>query len=208
MKKVTYLYEYFIYLAVIKVFRDSGFKLEKCMFKDIIHGEFLEKIPKGCLAKFVKGKVEVRVWYEKELLSLPNESIEFSDGFYTHAPNKLPDIRVDYIYDNLVKKSVVVESKYRRYSYLWNEFYNTSTMIQIKNYKTTIRHIYDKNKRPKDIVSKVVIVYPGEEGIPNVISKEFGDYIFLQLKPGENSDIYGIDELKKILEENIESFSS
>ncbi len=202
------IYEYFIYLAVIKIFRDKGFKLENCMFKDIIHGEFLEKIPKGCLAKFSRDNLEIRVWYEKELLSLPDESIKFGDGFYTHAPNKLPDIRVDYVYNNVVKKSLIVESKYRRYSYLWNEFYNTSTMIQIKNYKTTIRYFYDKNKKPKDIINKVVVVYPGEEGINNIISKEFGDYIFLQLKPGENNDIYGIEDLKKILEENIESFSS
>lgn len=197
------LYEYFIFLVVVKVFKDRGLTLADCEFKDIVEGDFLDKVPKGCLAKFLYENKEIRVWYEKELSSLPIEAMETNDGFYTHAPNKLPDVRIDFLEENIVKKSIIVESKYRRYSYLWNDIINTHTMIQIKNYKTTVRYVHGYDKKPIFPVEKVIVAYPGQEDIDKVIHKEWGDYTFLQLKPKENDEIYGFEELKGMLEKMI-----
>ncbi|KMT23144.1 hypothetical protein [Clostridium cylindrosporum] len=193
------LYEYFVFLVVVKVFKDIGMSLSNCDFKDISECNFLDKIPKGCLARFINGEKEVRVWYEKEVLSMPSESLETGNGFYTHAPNRLPDIRVDYLENNSLKDSIIIESKYRRYSYLWSDLYNTNTMIQIKNYKTTIKYIFDNNRKPIYPIKKIIVVYPGQEDIDRVISKEWGDYTFLQLKPDESGEIYGFKDLENML---------
>lgn len=194
------LYEYFTFLVVIKIFKELDFTLCDCSFKNIAKDNFLDKIPKGCLAKFTKGKSEVRVWYEKEMLSIPEESMTMNNGFYTHAPNKLPDVRVDFLENNILKKSIIVESKYRRYSYLWNDYYNTHTMVQIKNYKTTVKYIWNYNEKPIYPIEKVIVLYPGEEGVKNVIDKEWGEYTFLQLRPNDSGEIYGYRELKKLIE--------
>ncbi|MEF9934539.1 MAG: hypothetical protein RSA01_02130 [Clostridium sp.] len=197
------IYEYFVYLLVVKVFKDSGCKMMDCDFKDIMNLSFVEQIPRGCSAKFSMGEYNVRVYYEKEIMSMESEAIQISDGFYTHAPNRLPDIRVDYLINNIVEKSYIIESKYRRYAYLWSELYNTHTMVQIKNYKDTIKYSRGENIKPINPISKVIVAYPGQEEVEHVITKEWGDFTFLQLKPEEDGEIFGYDVLKQILVEDV-----
>jgi len=78
-------------------------------------------------------------------------------------------------------------------------------MIQIKNYKTTIHYISRDLKRPILPIEKVIVVYPGQPDMDIIIEKEFGDYLFLQLRPGASlNEIVGYTELKMILTQLIE----
>ncbi|MEF9950946.1 MAG: hypothetical protein RR840_00820 [Clostridium sp.] len=197
------IYEYFVYLLVVKVFKDSGLKMLDCDLKDIMDLSFVDQIPRGCVARFSNGEYEVRVYYEKEIMSMEGEAIQIGDGFHTHAPNRLPDIRVDYLKNNIVEKSYIVESKYRRYAYLWSDLYNTHTMVQIKNYKDTIKYSRGWDIKPINPIEKVIVAYPGQEEVDNVVSKQWGDFTFVQVRPEEDGQILGYKYLKEILVDDV-----
>jgi hypothetical protein len=198
------LYEYFVLLVLVRAFKDMGFVMDDCDFKTLFSANFVDKIPEGCNAVFIKEGLKVEVWYEKELLSLPYEALQVGGGFYTHTSNRLPDIRIDFYKDGKFIYSLIVEVKYRRYSYLWNDYVNTDTMTQIKNYKTTVQYISKEMKKPIFPIEKVIVIYPGQHDIERLVEKDWGNYLFLQLRPGESeNDIYGYSEFKNIIKEAI-----
>lgn len=202
------LYEYFILLLTIRVINEFGFELIDCDFKDVVSSSFIDKIPEGLCAVFMKNDIKIEVWYEKELLSTSTQVIDEGGDFYTHTNNKLPDIRIDIYSGKKLLKSVIVEVKYRRYAYLWNEYFNTDTMIQIKNYKTTIQYYSPYINRSIFPVNKVIVVYPGQHDVSIVEEKEWGDFLFIQVRPAdEENSIYGYEQFKNVLEQVLKDTS-
>ncbi|KRQ88070.1 hypothetical protein ABG79_00237 [Caloramator mitchellensis] len=194
------LYEYFVLLNIINSIKDIGFELADSDFKNLFIHHFADRIPEGINAIFVKDNIRIEIWYEKELFTLYTEALNEGGGFYTHALNRLPDIRIDVFVDNKLLKSAIVEVKYRRFSYIWSDTENIETMIQIKNYKNTIKYISSYLEKPINPIEKVVVIYPGQNDIDLLVEKEFGDFSFLQLKPGNTSkEIIGYEELKKLI---------
>jgi hypothetical protein len=199
-KSSDILYEYFILLIIVKSFKDLGYILEDCDFKKLISARFVDKIPEGCNVVFTKEDIRVEIWYEKELFSIPSEVLKLGGGFYTHTNNKLPDIRVDIYNSGSFVKSCIIEVKYRRYSYLWNDYTNIDTMTQIKNYKTTVQYISKEIIRPIFPIEKVIVIYPGQQDIEVSVEKDWGSFLFLQVRPGKDeNDIHGYKELMNIL---------
>lgn len=202
-KTTDLLYEYFVLLVVLDIIQKLGFNLEESDYKKLLSNKLNDEIPSGMGAIFTKGNLRLEVWYEKELYSLYQEALKNGSGFYTHASNKLPDIRIDFYKDNKYIKSYIIEVKYRRFGYLWSDIENNETMIQIKNYKTTVQYISKDLERPIFPIEKVIIIYPGQLDMDVLVEKEFGNYLFLQLKPKDASTIIGYDELTKILKQLI-----
>lgn len=202
-KTTDLLYEYFVLLVVLDIIQKLGFNLEESDYKKLLSNKLNDEIPSGMGAIFTKGNLILEVWYEKELYSLYQEALKNGSGFYTHASNKLPDIRIDFYKDNKYIKSYIIEVKYRRFGYLWSDIENNETMIQIKNYKTTVQYISKDLERPIFPIEKVIIIYPGQLDMDVLVEKEFGNYLFLQLKPKDASTIIGYDELTKILKQLI-----
>jgi hypothetical protein len=202
-KTTDLLYEYFVLLVVLDIIQKLGFNLEESDYKKLLSNKLNDEIPSGMGAIFTKGNLRLEVWYEKELYSLYQEALKNGSGFYTHASNKLPDIRIDFYKDNKYIKSYIIEVKYRRFGYLWSDIENNETMIQIKNYKTTVQYISKDLERPIFPIEKVIIIYPGQLVMDVLVEKEFGNYLFLQLKPKDASTIIGYDELTKILKQLI-----
>lgn len=202
-KTTDLLYEYFVLLVVLDIIQKLGFNLEESDYKKLLSNKLNDEIPSGMGAIFTKGNLRLEVWYEKELYSLYQEALKNGSGFYTHASNKLPDIRIDFYKDNKYIKSYIIEVKYRRFGYLWSDIENNETMIQVKNYKTTIQYISKDLERPIFPIEKVIIIYPGQLDMDVLVEKEFGNYLFLQLKPKDASTIIGYDELTKILKQLI-----
>ncbi|SEG05070.1 PD-(D/E)XK nuclease superfamily protein [Caloramator fervidus] len=204
-KTTDVLYEYFTLIVLMEALEDMGFNLEDSDLKRLLSLRFVDLIPSGTSAVLTRDNIRLEVWYEKELKALYQEALKDDTYFYTHASNKLPDIRLDIYKDNKYIKSIIIEAKYRRFSYIWSDVENNETMIQIKNYKTTIHYISRELKRPILPIEKVIVVYPGQPDMDIIIEKEFGDYLFLQLRPGASlNEIVGYTELKMILTQLIE----
>jgi hypothetical protein len=200
------LYEYFVLFNTLSIINELSFEMVDCDLKRLLSAKFIDRIPEGCSAVFQRESVRIEVWYEKELLAIPKEACEMDGGFYTHTNNRLPDIRLDIFIDDRLIKSMIIEIKYRRFMYLWNDYENTETMVQIKNYKTTVQYISKRMDRPISPVDRVIVVYPGQHDISSVVEKDWGDYVFLQMKPGSSIDnIYGYEELKKMISDIIKS---
>jgi hypothetical protein len=177
-----------------------GFELQDSDFKRLLSARFIDRIPEGCSAVFKKESIRIEVLYEKELLSIPNEAYEMDGGFYTHTNNRLPDVRIDVYSNDRLIKSMMIEIKYRRFLYLWSDYENTETMVQIKNYKTTVQYISKRISRPILPVERVVVVYPGQHDIDPLVEKDWGDYVFLQMRPGGSIDkVHGYEEFKRII---------
>ncbi|MCX7903514.1 MAG: nuclease domain-containing protein [Caloramator sp.] len=202
-KTTDLLYEYFVLLVVLDIIKELGFNLEDSDYKNLLKNKLNDEIPSGTGAIFTRGNLRLEVWYEKELYSLYHEALKNGSGFYTHASNKLPDIRIDFYKNDKYIKSYIIEVKYRRFGYLWSDLENNETMVQIKNYRMTIQYISKDLEKPISPIEKVIVIYPGQVDMGVLVEKEFGNYLFLQLKPKDASTIMGYDELKKIIKELI-----
>ncbi|MEG0371271.1 MAG: hypothetical protein RR645_03150, partial [Clostridium sp.] len=63
----------------------------------------------------------------------------------------------------------------------------------------TIKYSKDILTKPIYPIQKVIVVYPGQEDVNGIISKDWDDFIFIQLRPDENGGIYGYKELQQAL---------
>ncbi|AWZ47772.1 hypothetical protein C3495_02435 [Clostridiaceae bacterium 14S0207] len=180
-KNTPKLFEYYVFLTIKQIIEDFGFIWIKgwLMDKDETFNCFNE-LPKNTKITLEKDNYTVSIQYEKRIEKNPTDLNNYE--LISNAYHRLPDIIVSIFKDSIFLESFIVEVKCRKFSYIYNEYAQTDTIEQVRDYLTV--NIYDKiTKRVKrNCINRVIIVYPMQE-VNSKIQHEFYDINFIGIKP-------------------------
>lgn len=180
-KNTPKLFEYYVFLTIKQIIEDFGFRWMKgwLMDKDETFNCFNE-LPKNTKITLEKDNYTVSIQYEKRIEKNPTDLNNYE--LISNAYHRSPDIIVSIFKDSIFLESFIVEVKCRKFSYIYNEYAQTDTIEQVRDYLTV--NIYDKiTKRVKrNCINRVIIVYPMQE-VNSKIQHEFYDINFIGIKP-------------------------
>lgn len=134
--------------------------------------------------------------------------------FTSNYKNK-PDIRIDFLIDNVYVKSLPIDVKYKNLSSLIDS--NNNTFNQLTAYRDSPRSSHhlkgysETNRKYHSIITEVWIFYPGNKHNPsiNTIEKRKNEenMLFFKLSPSQKNDVI-IKVLQKEIEEMHELLAS
>lgn len=180
-KNTPKLFEYYVFLTIKQIIEDFGFRWMKgwLMDKDETFNCFNE-LPKNTKITLEKDNYTVSIQYEKRIEKNPTDLNNYE--LISNAYHRSPDIIVSIFKDSIFLESFIVEVKCRKFSYIYNEYAQTDTIEQVRDYLTV--NIYDKiTKRVKrNCINRVIIVYPMQD-VNSKIQHEFYDINFIGIKP-------------------------
>ncbi|GAA0786365.1 DUF2357 domain-containing protein [Hathewaya limosa] len=180
-KNTPKLFEYYVFLTIKQIIEDFGFRWMKgwLMDKDETFNCFNE-LPKNTKITLEKDNYTVSIQYEKRIEKNPTDLNNYE--LISNAYHRSPDIIVSIFKDSIFLESFIVEVKCRKFSYIYNEYAQTDTIEQVRDYLTV--SIYDKiTKRVKrNCINRVIIVYPMQD-VNSKIQHEFYDINFIGIKP-------------------------
>lgn len=180
-KNTPKLFEYYVFLVVKQIIEDFGFVWMKgwLMDKNKTFNCFNE-LPKNTEIILEKDNYTVSIQYEKKIEKNPTNLNKYE--LISNAYHRSPDIIVSIFKDDIFLESFIVEVKCRKFSYIYNQYAQTDTIEQVRDYLTV--NIYDKiTKRVKrNCINRVIIVYPMQE-VNSKIQHEFYDINFIGIKP-------------------------
>lgn len=203
-KPTPVLYEYYVFFTVIDVLMKMDCMLESESLSEQLERSFSEEgLLDGTKVTFVKErKYRVSVVYNEPIEISRNRALEKGGYFYSYRESRKPDIRIDcyrwtetmWRYDS----SVVIEVKYRPFSWIYSEHGSTNTMQQMLDYRLIMyangeNSHYGDNPNP---IRYVICVYPGDNKRKRLEFQDCGH--FLQLYP-EEDNIVGQTELMELL---------
>lgn len=207
-KSSALLYEIWGYLKILIMIKESEFiPVSGWIFDDSEYE--IPFIVDGTTVVFEKDNVRLNVVYNKKI-PRDNDGLELYNPVYIKATNNKPDIRIDIFKDNSYFGSIVMDTKYRSFTSLWQNDEKVPT--QLRNYKDSIKSkILYKNSSIERImkqfagnitpVSEVWVLFPrsGNAKLENKI------HIDEKITFKEFSPIKDLSGMKKELIELINS---
>jgi hypothetical protein len=189
--KATYeLFEYYSVIIIIEILHELGFNWTDGWLAN--NCSFNEELFKGTRLVFERDDEKIFLDYDREIKYASNE-IE-KDFFSINSKNRRPDILVSYYKADKIKGAIVFEVKYRKSQYLYNTNGDTNVVEQMKNY---FQIAYYDESIERDVIKKVVTLYPYQEKLVNYKEPMFKDTLFfLEVKPRKS--IKEIDSYKVI----------
>ena len=132
-----------------------------------------------------KDNVKVVISYDK----LIKRDIEVKESCVSQVissfvNNRQPDILISVYKDNKFVKSMVVEAKYRRKSYIYNELNNTDVMYQVMSYRNFVYYDGDIKKvsmTHSKPIEKVFVMYISDED--SFTHDMYDDIEFIAINP-------------------------
>lgn len=172
-KQTFDLYEYYSFILIIDIFKDLNF----VMSEDIaIISELENDIRKNYEYSFKnENGFLIKLSYDKEINEINNE-----EGFTCSNSHNKPDFLIS-LYDkkNNLIKCLIIEIKCCLSQYIYNKNYDTKIYEQIKSY--SYYHYKFKNRIDREIISKVLVLYPTQEKI--IRNEEYLLEKFIDIKP-------------------------
>lgn len=207
-KRSDVLYELWGFLKVVAYLKET-------MDFKVVHHQFHIRRENSTSerSRFIeleKEQVRIRLFYDAKI---PNrkEKLSAHDTMYTMS-NNTPDCRLDVWEDGLYTGSLIIDFKYRKKQYLWNEAAleqekPSTVMRQLSAYATSMRSdamlLNGQNNRLIDAapVHEVWAVYPMKYENSDA-NYEKNDYLirFIDLSPGADHQHF-----KQLLKQSIES---
>ncbi|WP_042272823.1 hypothetical protein [Faecalimicrobium dakarense] len=212
-KKTSKLFEIYSFLIIKDIFEELGFNwsdgwLRARDIKDV----FNASLESGDCIILTKLDYSVVITYDK-YLNTPSEVSNSEDSQIVASQvssNRRPDILISLYKGEELRGCEVVEVKYRKKSYIYNnKGIDTDVCKQLIAY--TQLEYYDANiKKVSRIkpVYKVLTIFPKQDD-EGVFAHKNYDILFVPIMPEEelNSKCYGYEYLKKELIEFIDEFS-
>lgn len=200
-KRSDVLYEIWGYLQVIRMFQESGYTLEKNGLH--INQNTLDKISPSTTkstdyVQLTKDHTTLRIFYD-EFIPNSRSALSTHQTMYTMNNNK-PDCRIDAWHKAHYKGSLIIDFKYRKREYLWNEEdlqsgrQPSKVMKQLESYASSMKsnsQLINGVRTPlidAQPVTEVWAVYPIKWENPQA-NYEANDFCirFIDLSPGSES---------------------
>jgi len=119
--------------------------------------------------------------------------------------NRQPDILISLYKDNKFEKSMIVEAKYRKKRYIYNESNHTDVVYQAMSYRNfvyydgEIKKISTKHIKP---IEKVVVVYIAEKDEKECFKHDmYEDIEFISINPIEEEQDSSCYDVKNSISE-------
>ena len=208
-KKTSLLYEVYSVIIIKNIFEEIGFKWVDGWIKsasDIL--TFNGELSSGDKISLVNNDYRVEISYDK-LLRRTSELRGTSESgiVASNSDRRKPDILISLYKSNTFIKGMIVEVKYRKASYLYNNNGETDVIHQLKEYRN-LDYFDGSNKKISNVrpIQKVLVIYPGDKEYKYV--ETIYGFIFLTLLPIKDSTPIGYtllkEEINSFLNENME----
>lgn len=200
------LFEFYNFIMCIDLLEKQGFKWVSGWIKDC-HSvrKMMYSLNAGEELWFENNKgYKVQMMYDKFLNNTSTAKLQGVPQLVTAtSSSRRPDILISLYNDKTeFLTSMIIEVKYRRLKHIYKEEAETDVVRQLLDYET-LRY-YHPSQMPlfkAGAVSKVVVVYPEQEGAYNFIDSNYG-YAFIPVEPiGYESTITGVSEVERHLAE-------
>lgn len=172
-KRSDLLYEIWGYLQIVKILKEEhGFEIKRNWFQ--INQNTLDQVivPRQHGSDYIelcKGNKMIRIFYD-EILPKKKSEISPLSTMHTWDHNR-PDCRVDVWVDEKYKGSLIIDFKYRKKEYLWNDDLlenrqPSKVMRQLRSYSSGMKShttLLNGEKNPltdAQPVTEVWAVYP------------------------------------------------
>lgn len=207
-KKTSLLYEVYSVIIIKNIFEEIGFKWIDGWIKsasDIL--TFNGELSSDDEIILVNNDYRVEIYYDK-LLRRTSELRKTSESgiVASNSDRRRPDILISLYKNNTFIKSIIVEVKYRKASYLYNNTGETDVIHQLKEYRN-LDYFDGLNRKVSNVrpIQKVLVVHPGDKEHKYI--EDIYGFAFLTLLPIKDSNPIGYtllkDEINDFLNENM-----
>lgn len=206
-KKTSLLYEVYAVIMVKNILEDIGFKWVDGWIRGVSDSlTFNGELGSGEEIILKKGEYKIEISYDK-LLRRTSELKKTSESgiVASNSDRRKPDILISLYKNDRFIKSMVVEVKYRKAAYLYNNNGETDVIHQLKEYRN-LDYFDGTTRRVSDIrpIQKVIVVHPGDKETKFI--EDIYGFSFLSLLPNGDLNPIGYSLLKDEIEEFIISY--
>ncbi|WP_161633595.1 DUF2357 domain-containing protein [Fervidicella metallireducens] len=201
VKNTSKLFEIYSCLLVKKILEEMDFQWTDGWLKNIddimaYNGDLVS----GEKIILKKDKFTIELIYDNELNKIKDvKNTRISQVVSVNSKSRRPDIILNLYKENKYKGSAIVEVKYRKKHYIYNNHEDTDVIYQLRDY-SSLRY-YDGEKNKLDTTSsvgKIIVVYPKQNGACK-FKDNVSDFAFVQIEATDltKEKPYGYEEVKE-----------
>lgn len=199
-RRTSNLFEIYVFLLIKEVFEELGFKWSKGWLKEVKNIESIINVnlDSGESITLEKGNIKVVMSYDKLIKrDIDVKGSSKSQIISSFVNNRQPDILISIYKDSKFKKSIVIEAKYRRKNYIYNELNNTDVMYQVLAYRNfvyydgDIKKVSMKHVKP---IEKVFVMYISDDH--SFVHDIYDDIEFIGISPTSKGIGSSYEEVK------------
>lgn len=201
-KKNSLLFEYYAVSLCIEALKSNGFEWTQGWLAETLNPLIID-LPSGTKLRFENETHYVELVYDEEVERSQKVDQDDSYSRFVGGNHRRPDIRLSLHRkeNNDIVSGLIIEVKYRRFHYLYNNDIETYVMEQCKSYRNI--EFYDaEEKRYKKVFNRVVVLYPKQNRIKPVETRQASSIIFVQIEPSdpeEDERPFGYDKLQRLI---------
>lgn len=163
-KKTEVLFEYFCLFRIINELFNAQYTCMSDWLIEAIKDNYLTEIPSDKDIVFKKNNQDIIIQYDKEMPKKRTAINSNYDGIVSvNSEHRRPDISLIIKNNNIIECVLIFEVKYRNSRYIYNKDGDTEVMETLDDY-SQLNYIIN-GKVIKDIVKKVVLLYPYQKNI-------------------------------------------
>ena len=207
-RRTSNLFEIYVFLIIKDIFEQIGFKWTKGWLKDLTNIECILNVNLDSGEDIIleKDDMKVVISYDK-LIKRDIELKESSKSSIVSSfvNNRQPDILISLYKDNKFEKSMIIEAKYRRKSYIYNKSNHTDVVYQAMSYRNfvyydgKVKKVSTKHIKP---IEKVVVVYIAEKDEKECFKHDmYEDIEFISINPIEEEQDSSCYDVKNSISE-------
>ena len=168
-KRTSSLFEIYVFLLIKDIFEGLEFKWVDGWLKSVKDIESLINIDleQGEAITLEKDNYKVVMSYDRLIKrDIEVKGSNKSQIVSSFVTNRRPDILIEIYKDNKFVKSLIVEVKYRRKKYIYDEYANTDVMYQLLAYRNFVYYDGELGKISMDYikpVEEVIAIYVDDD---------------------------------------------
>ncbi|HUS88326.1 MAG TPA: DUF2357 domain-containing protein, partial [Desulfosporosinus sp.] len=166
-KRTDVLYEYWCYVKTIIALEQAGYTPVSGWIYDDSHKASQELVfpvlQDDTLVEMVKGTIHLSVLFNEKMARAKRSALRFKRILYMEGTNYKPDIRIDVFDNDVYSGSIIVDAKYRKRLYIWNndrveDENRPKNMNTLQNYSNSLKFVGDPAGVSKAI--RVIALHP------------------------------------------------
>lgn len=165
IKKTSLLYELYIFIIIKNIFEEIGFKWT-CGWLKSQNDIYTCDLESGDSITLEKGVYRIEIIYNKIINRVRDIKGKNVSEVVSNRERRRPDILINLYIENNFVKSCVVEVKYRKKGYIYNEKVETDVMNQLISYREL--DYYNANSKNNKVsmqrvVEKIIVIFPSHK---------------------------------------------